>query len=54
MNIHIFSTINTNDVDEFKEYLIPSHWDKINFKLFTKYHNKNLVNYEFDSTSQDF
>ncbi|WGL61074.1 ABC transporter substrate-binding protein [Pigmentibacter sp. JX0631] len=48
MKINFFSPIGKKEVDEYFKYLDKSNWNKINFKKYTKFYNKNLKEYKFN------
>lgn len=48
MKINFFSPIGKKEVDEYYKYLDKNNWSKINFKKYTKFHNKNLKEYKFN------
>ena len=49
LNIKIFNSINSNEADEFINYLNESNWSKIDFKRFSKALNPRLKDYNFNS-----
>lgn len=51
LEVNLFETIHKNNVEDYYSYFPHEDWDKINFKKFSKYYNKNLENYNFNYIS---
>ena len=47
LKINIFGIIDSTKVYDYLKYFGDSNWDKIDFKKFSKYYNKDIDNYNF-------
>ncbi|RDB36337.1 MAG: hypothetical protein DCC88_05495 [Spirobacillus cienkowskii] len=49
IEIKVFSSVNSKEAQNFSQLMKEEHWSKIDFKRFSKFHNKTLKTYNFNS-----